>query len=80
VAVAVDGVATSDHVSVPVGSAVHLTVTSDVADEVHLHGYDLMIDVEAGVAGSLDFMASIAGIFEMELEASAFHLIDLEVS
>ncbi len=80
VSVTVDGAASSDHVSVPLGSRVHLTITSDVADEAHLHTYDLMVDLEAGVVGSLDFTASIAGIFEVELEGSAFHLIDLEVS
>jgi hypothetical protein len=80
VTVTVDGASSSDHVSVARGTQVHLSVTSDVADEVHLHGYDLMVDVEAGVAGSIDFTANIAGIFEVELESSAFHLIDLEVS
>ncbi|OFW65152.1 MAG: hypothetical protein A2135_03315 [Actinobacteria bacterium RBG_16_67_15] len=80
VTVTVDGAAFSDHVAVPKGSTVHLTVTSDVADEAHIHGYDLMVELEAGVEGSLDFTVDIPGIFEMELEGSALHLIDLEVS
>jgi len=78
--VTVAGAASSDHVAVTLGSQVRLTVTSDVAGEVHLHTYDLMVDLEPGVPGSIDFTASIAGIFEVELEGSAFHLIDLEVS
>ena len=80
VTVTVDGATATGRVSVSKDSAVHLTVTSDVADEVHLHGYDLSVDLEEGVAGSIDFTANVAGIFEVELEASAFHLIDLEVS
>jgi hypothetical protein len=79
VTVTVDGAAASDHVSVALGSQVHLTVTADVADEVHLHTYDLMVDLEEGAPGSIDFTASIPGIFEVELEGSALHLIDLEV-
>jgi len=80
VTVTVGGAPASDHVSVAEGAQVHLSVTSDVADEVHLHGYDMMVDLEEGVAGSIDFTANIAGIFEVELEASALHLIDLEVA
>ena len=79
VAVTVDGTSSSDHVSVPLGSQVHLTVTSDVADEVHVHTYDVMVDLDEGEPGAIEFTASIAGIFEVELEGAAFHLIDLEV-
>ena len=37
--------------SVSVGTNVVVNVTSDVADEVHVHGYDLMADVAPGRAG-----------------------------
>lgn len=80
VTVSVGGAPATDHVSVARDAEVHLTVTSDVADEVHLHGYDLSVDLEEGVAGSIDFTADVAGIFEIELEASTLHLIDLEVA
>lgn len=80
ITVTVDGAPSSERVSVPLGAQVHLTITSDVADEAHLHGYDLMVDLEEGVAGSVDFIADIPGIFEMELEASSLHIIELEVA
>jgi len=44
-------------VKVPTGRTVLLRVTSDVADEVHVHGYDLKRDVTAGGTATLDFVA-----------------------
>jgi hypothetical protein len=45
-----------------------LTVTSDVADHVHLHGYDLMADVGPGRPARIAFRATIVGTVEAELE------------
>ena len=56
-----------------------ITVRSDVADEVHLHGYDQSVDVEAGGSASIDFVATIPGVFEMELEGRHLKLLELEV-
>jgi hypothetical protein len=56
-----------------------LRVTSDVADEVHVHGYDLKVDLEAGVPGELTFTPDAAGVFEVELEKKGLKLIELEV-
>jgi heme/copper-type cytochrome/quinol oxidase subunit 2 len=67
-------------VEVRQGSAVRLTVEADVSDEVHVHGYDLHADVEPGQPATLEFVADIPGIFEVELEESHLHLLDLEVS
>lgn len=66
--------------TIPVGSAVVLRVTSDVADEVHLHGYDLKQDVEAGSTAEISFTADIPGVFEAELENAGLKLVELEVS
>jgi hypothetical protein len=66
--------------SIPVGSAVTVRVTSDVADEIHVHGYDLKQDVEAGSTAEISFTADIPGVFEVELENAGFKLADLEVS
>ena len=54
--------------SVDLDSAVVLTVTSDVADEVHVHGYDLMADVAPGAPATIRFTADAPGRFEIELE------------
>jgi heme/copper-type cytochrome/quinol oxidase subunit 2 len=66
-------------VEVRQGSPVRLTVEADVSDEVHVHGYDLRADVEPGRPATLEFVADIPGIFEVELEESHLHLLELEV-
>jgi hypothetical protein len=63
----------------PLGSTVGIEVTSDVADEVHLHGYDKKVDVTPGAPATLTFTADIPGIFEVELESRSLKLIDLVV-
>ncbi len=45
-----------------------LTVMSDVADHVHLHGYNVMRDVAPGMPARLEFRATIVGTVEVELE------------
>lgn len=66
-------------VTVEAGTDVELVVTSDVADHVHVHGYDLFEDVGAGETVTLSFTADIPGVFEVELEDSTTHLLELEV-
>jgi len=65
--------------SVELDSAVVLTVTSDVADEVHVHGYDLMADVAPGVPATIRFTADAPGRFEIELEDTGVQIAELEV-
>ncbi|HUR23954.1 MAG TPA: hypothetical protein VMZ73_08810 [Acidimicrobiales bacterium] len=58
---------------------VTIRVTSDVADEVHVHGYDKKFTVAAGRTGEVTFNASIPGVFEVEFEKSGKLLFTLEV-
>jgi hypothetical protein len=67
-------------VEVAVGEDVTLRVRSDVEDEVHVHGYDLFVDVAPGAPGELTFVAEIPGQFEIELEGAHTLLVDLVVS
>jgi hypothetical protein len=53
-------------VEVKTGDQVHLTVTSDTADEIHVHGYDIEKEVSAGGTVTIDFTADIPGQFEVE--------------
>jgi hypothetical protein len=62
------------------GDEIRFEVTSDVADEVHVHGYDLMQDVSAGGTVSFDFPAEIEGIFEVELEGLGEQIAELRVN
>ncbi len=58
---------------------VTIRVTSDVADEVHVHGYNKMVDVAAGRTAEVTFVANIPGVFEVELEKAKKVLFTLEV-
>lgn len=76
------GEATGDtgRIEVPLGTTVRLTVTSDVADEIHVHGYDLTEAVSPGQATQLEFLADQAGVFEVELHDARLVLSRLQVS
>jgi hypothetical protein len=62
------------------GEQVRFKVDSDVSDEVHMHGYDIMKDVEAGGSVTFDFPATIEGIFEAELENRKEQILELTVN
>ncbi len=62
------------------GDDVRFVVDSDTADEVHVHGYDIGEDVEAGGKVEFDFPADIDGVFEVELESSATQIAELTVN
>ena len=61
------------------GDRVQFVVQSDVADEIHVHGYDFMKDVEAGGKVSFSFKAKIDGEFEIELEKRGEQIANLVV-
>jgi ABC-type Fe3+-hydroxamate transport system substrate-binding protein len=61
------------------GDRVVIVVTSDVADEIHLHGYDKSTDVTAGGTARLPFTADLPGRFEVELESRGVQIADLTV-
>jgi hypothetical protein len=61
------------------GDRVRFAVTSDVADEIHVHGYDFMKDVKAGGTVRFDFPAKIDGSFVIELEKRKEQIASLEV-
>jgi hypothetical protein len=62
------------------GEQIHFIVDSDVSDEVHMHGYDIMKDVKAGGSVSFDFPATIEGVFEAELEGRKEQILELTVN
>ena len=61
------------------GQKVAIVVHSDVADEVHVHGYDLHKDVDAGGTVRIVFPATITGVFEAELESRKLQIIEFTV-
>ncbi len=62
------------------GDRVVIVVRSDVADEVHLHGYDIAKPVAAGGSVRIPFRATIPGRFEVELEERHVLLAEITVS
>lgn len=75
------GKATGDtgRIAVATGTPIVLSVSSDVADEIHVHGYDRKANIPAGATASVAFAANTPGIFEVELENSKLQLLQLQV-
>src|SRR4051812_3016189 len=61
------------------GDEVNITITSDVAEELHLHGYDKSVELEKDKPATLSFTADISGRFVYELENSKVDIGVLEV-
>lgn len=62
------------------GDVVRFEVDSDVAEEVHVHGYDVIKDVKPGKPVSFEFPADIEGRFEVELEGTHTQIAELTVN
>jgi hypothetical protein len=62
------------------GDRIRFKVVSDVADEIHVHGYDVKKDVTAGGTVQFSFPATIEGRFEVELEQAHTQIAQLEVT
>ncbi|UOY03587.1 hypothetical protein [Blastococcus sp. PRF04-17] len=69
----------SGRVPVALGAPVTLVITSDVADEAHVHGYDLLAELAPGRPAELSFDATIPGVFEVELHDAGTVLLTLQV-
>ncbi|MFI1993603.1 hypothetical protein [Actinoplanes sp. NPDC020271] len=65
-------------VSVPLGSQVRLGVSADTAAQIHVHGYDLEYQVQPGQPMCVVFVASRAGLFDVEAHPDTL-LLQLEV-
>jgi hypothetical protein len=61
------------------GRPIDLTVSSDTADEIHFHGYDVGKDVRAGGKVRFRMPATIQGTFEVELEQHKQQIARVEV-
>jgi hypothetical protein len=66
-------------VEVEKDSRVRLLVTTDVDDELHVHGYDIEEPLEAGRTTTVEFVADQSGVFEVETHESELALLQLEV-
>jgi hypothetical protein len=69
-----------EQITVALDDRVAIEVESDVADHVHVHGYDLFRDIPADRKVTISFRAIIPGVFEIELEDAGVLLTRLEVT
>lgn len=67
-------------VKVRAGQKVMITMISDVADSIHVHGYDKTLEVKPNKPGSLTFTADVKGVFEIETHETAKLVAKLNVS
>jgi heme/copper-type cytochrome/quinol oxidase subunit 2 len=68
-----------DTLDFKLGTEAVFEVVADVADEVHVHGYDLHFDTQPGVPTQIRFTADVPGEFEVELEGASLELVKLVV-
>jgi hypothetical protein len=73
----VDGVA---ELEFSAGDEVRFRVASDQAEEIHIHGYDLAMDVPAGGTAEFAFPAELEGIYEVELEKLGVQIAELQIN
>jgi plastocyanin len=66
-------------VSIPLGDQIRLQVTSDVDDELHVHGFDVEEPLEAGRTTTVELTADQQGVFEVETHETELELLQLEV-
>jgi hypothetical protein len=61
------------------GERVRFLVRADMADEVHVHGFDITKDVPANRSVRFRFSADIEGVFEVELHHAHVTIAELRI-
>jgi hypothetical protein len=67
-------------VKVRAGQTVQLAGTSDVADSLHVHGYDKTLELQPGKTATVAFTGDVKGVFEIETHESEKLVAKLVVS
>lgn len=62
------------------GDLVRIKITADMADELHVHGYDKSVELIKDQPTELSFVADVAGRFPYELEEKEIGLGELIVN
>ena len=65
--------------AIRVGQTVHLHVTADRTDQVHVHGIDQLVDIKSGQPMEITFAMPTPGVYDVELEEVRIPLVQLEV-
>ena len=67
-------------IEVDQGERVRFDVTSDVAEEIHVHAYDIYRDLVPGKPARVAFDADITGVIEVELHGAGEPIAELRVN
>ncbi len=67
-------------VQLPVGQTLVLTVTSDHADEIHAHGFEVEKEVAAGASVTMVLTGKDPGVYEVEMHHPALTILKVAVS
>ena len=67
-------------ISLTQGDMARIEFRSDQPGEIHIHGYDKYVDLEAGKPVRTRFEADIEGIFEIENHDTATQVAELRVN
>ena len=67
-------------IEVDKGDTIRFRVKSDADHEIHMHGYDIAKDVEAGGEVTYNVPADIDGIFEIEMEDLKEQIAEVRVN
>ncbi|WP_020389646.1 hypothetical protein [Kribbella catacumbae] len=62
------------------GQTVRINGVSDVAESLHVHGYDKTVELKPGKPASLEFKTDAKGTFEVESHESGKLVFKLQVS
>ncbi len=69
----------TQRVEVEQGQQMRLIVTSDVDDQIHVHGFDVEAELQAGQPATVEFVADQTGLFEVETHETELLLLQLEI-
>ena len=67
-------------VQTSLGEQVVLRISSDVTEQVHVHGYDLYVDVPAGGSVDIPITLTLPGSYEVELHGAGRPLLQLRTA
>ena len=70
----------AENLRVKEGQTVTVTITSDVDESIHVHGYDQTAEATPDKPGAVTFTADVKGVFEIETHESAKLVAKLIVS
>jgi hypothetical protein len=65
---------------VSLGQRIQVTAVSDVAESIHIHGYDITLTVPPSVPGEITFTANQIEVFDIETHESGKLVATLIVS